>query len=252
MFPFECYVISLARTPHRLTTFIERNAATGLDFRTFEAVDGKLLDPEECFRNGLIRRGARLYRPGTLGTASSHRALWQRAVSARSPLLIFEDDVHCRHDIVGQLERVHRLLGDWDIVLLGYNTDAVLELEVLPSCSLGGFFSQAYPRAEDLAEFVRQRSEVAVLPLKNAFGMCSYLVSPAGAKKLLAGVFPLDNRELIVPFNTLISPSERATCRTLDMNVNTLYRRISAYAVLPPLALPANDKSSSVTFGPNA
>jgi glycosyl transferase, family 25 len=248
MFPFECHVISLARTPHKLTTFMERNAATGLNFRAFEAVDGAALERRECIRNGLIRRGAR-YANGTLGVASSHRALWSRAVTARTPLLIFEDDVHCRGDILAQLERVIGLIAGWDIVLLGYNTDAVLEVEVLPSCSFGGFFSKPFPSAQDLADFASARSEVTVLPLKNAFGMCSYLVSPEGAEKLLASVFPMDNREVIIPYNKLSSGRDRFRGRTLDTITNTLYRHIGAYTVVPPLALPLNDRSSSSTLG---
>ncbi len=249
MFQFECYVISLARTPHKLKAFVEENAATGLSFKHFEAVDGTTLEWNECVSNGLIREGAQGYRSGTLGTASSHRALWQRAVSARTPVLIFEDDVYCRRDILAQLERVTGRLPPWDILMLGYNTDSVLEVEVLPSCSFGGFFSIPYPSAKDLAAFVEERSDVTVLPLKNAFGMCSYLISPQGAEKLLANVFPLDNKELIVPYaRYLRAGADRAQCRTLDMNVNTLYRHIAAYAVVPPLALPPNDKATSTTF----
>jgi glycosyl transferase, family 25 len=252
MVPFECYVISLARAPQKLTTFMERNAVTGLSFRPFEAVDGALLEPSECFRNGLVRRGARSYARGTLGVAASHRALWQRAVVARTPLLIFEDDAYCRYDILAQLERVVGALENWDILLLGYNTDAVLEFEVLPSCSFGGFFSKSYPAPEDLAEFVRTRSEVAVFPLKNAFGMCSYLVSPQGAEKLLAAVFPLDNREVTIPYNRFRYGTERFLCRTFDMNMNTQYRQIGAYTVVPPLALSANDIRNSSTLGSGA
>ena len=61
-----------------------------------------------------------------------------------------------------------------------------------PSRSFGGFFSPPNPTPENLVEFARTRSEVAVLRLMNEFGMCSYLVSPEGAEKLLAEVFPLD------------------------------------------------------------
>jgi glycosyl transferase, family 25 len=249
MFPFECYVISLARTPNKLKAFIEENAATGLSFRHFEAVDGAALEWSECVSNGLIRQNARGYRRGTLGTASSHRALWRRAVTERVPVLVFEDDVCCRHDILMQLERVSRIISNWDILLLGYNTDAVLEVGVTPTCSYGGFFSQPRPSPQDLAEFAGAKHEVTALPLKNAFGMCSYLVSPDGAEKLLAKVFPLDNRELIVPYNRYLGRGDRAECRTLDMNVNTVYRHIAAYAVVPPLALPPNDKATSSTFG---
>jgi glycosyl transferase, family 25 len=249
MLPFESYVISLARTPHKLAMFTERNAATGLSFRTFDAVDGAALERSECIRNGLIRRGAQ-YASGTLGVASSHRALWARAVAARTALLIFEDDVYCRHDMVAQLDRVVGRLPSWDILLLGYNTDAVLEVGVLPSCSFGGFFSKRYPSAEDLADFVRTTDEVAVLPLKNAFGMCSYLVSPEGAEKLLANVFPMDNREVIIPYNKLSFGTDRFRGRTLDTITNTLYRHIAAYTVVPPLALPPNDRSTSSTLGP--
>lgn len=252
MFPFDCYVISLARAPHKLASFIERNSGTGLNFRAFEAVDGALLEPRECFRDGLIRRGARSYARGTLGVAASHRALWQRAVAGRTPLLIFEDDVHCRSDILVQLERAVGLLSNWDILLLGYNTDAVLEFDMLPWCSFGGFFSQLYPTPENLAEFTRTRSEVRVFRLKNAFGMCSYLVSPEGAEKLLAEVFPLDNREVTIPYNRFLYGTERFLCRTFDMNVNSLYRRIGAYTVVPPLALSPNDKSTSSTIGSGA
>lgn len=247
MLTFECYVISLARTPERLAEFTERNAATGLTFRTFAAIDGATLDRDACIANGLIRSGAQHYTNGTLGAASSHRALWSHAVAARTPLLIFEDDVHCRHDILVQLERVTARLPEWDILLLGYNTDAVLQIKLLPYCSLGGFFSKPYPSQKDLADFVRVQNDVGVYPLKNAFGMCSYLVSPQGAEKLLEKVFPLDNRDVRIPYNELLYGRTRFACVTLDMNVNTVYRHIRAHAVVPPLALPPNDKTTSST-----
>jgi hypothetical protein len=82
--------------------------------------------------------------------------------------------------------------------------------------------------------------------LNSAFGLCSYLVSPQGARKLLA-LFPLDNRPVRIPGNRIKFGKEDFPCMTLDMTLNTLYRHMNAYVAIPPLALPPNDQAASST-----
>ncbi len=87
---------------------------------------------------------------------------------------------------------------------------------------------------------------VMPMRLNNAFGLCSYLVSPQGARSFLS-LFPLDNRPVRIPANRAKFGRDDFRCTTIDMATNTLYPHMSAYVAIPPLALPLNDKSTSST-----
>lgn len=244
---YQCYVISLAREPRKRAEFLERNRETGLRFEIFDAIDGRQLSFDECVRNGLVRPDAAHYTRGRLGCASSHRALWSEADRGEKNLLILEDDVYCRRDIAQRVDDLLAGLPQWDVVLLGFNTNAVLDFEVSEFCDFAGFFSNAEPTAEQLTAFTGETARSIPRPLNNAFGLCSYLVSPQGARKLLS-LFPLDNRMVRIPGNRPRFGKEEFRCRTLDMTVNSLYAQMGAYVAIPPLALPLNDQATSSTM----
>src|SRR5579863_8208538 len=124
---YRTYVISLAQYPEKRSAFLERNRQTGVAFAVFDAIDGSAFAFEDCVRNGLVAADAIYYTFGAIGCAASHRALWMEAKETNSALLVFEDDAYCRRDIACQIEDVLTKLDRWDIVLLGYNTDAVLD-----------------------------------------------------------------------------------------------------------------------------
>lgn len=239
-------VISLARTPEKAKAFLDRTTITGLPFEVFQAVDGSKLSTAEALQQGLIAENVELYTPGAIGCAASHRALWQEAHRTNTNLLICEDDVTCRHDIDAQIRAILATPGAWDVILLGYNTNTVLDVKVSAAFDFAGFFSNEYPTAAHLAAFARETTTVLTARLNNAFGLCAYLVSPEGARKLLT-LFPMDNRAVLIPGAKVKFGFDAFTCSTLDMLTNTLYPHINAYACIPPLALPLNDLKTSAT-----
>jgi GR25 family glycosyltransferase involved in LPS biosynthesis len=234
------YVINLARTPERLATFLKQNADCGLDFRRFEAADGAAIDEAEAVRRNLIKRGTTWRTPATIGVALSHRNLWEATIVEDRPRLIFEDDVFVRSDAGDIVGPALAALGKWDIALLGYNTDALVEFNIAGDFDLSGLFTVKHPDAAQLARFARSRHPAQPFRLRHAFGISAYAISPAGARRLTARCFPMDNR--MIEFK---AAQNRFRSFSLDCMMNTAYRDIDAYAFVGPLALPLNDWEAS-------
>jgi GR25 family glycosyltransferase involved in LPS biosynthesis len=57
---FDCFVISLERTPERLRTFREKNERAQLNFQYFKAVDGAQLSPTDIY-GSIVATGATRY-----------------------------------------------------------------------------------------------------------------------------------------------------------------------------------------------
>jgi glycosyl transferase family 25 len=241
-----CHVISLAREPRKWAAFCERNNGTGLNFQLSPAVDGTTLTHADAVRDGLLTENATHYTPGAIGCAASHRALWKEAIRTQIPHVIFEDDVTCRRDIASRIDAFLRTRTDWDIVLLGFNTNAVLDYKLFGQSDFAGFFSNQSPTPAQLEAFSQETGEVIFPRLNNAFGACAYMVSPQGAHKLMC-IFPMDNRPVHIPGNMLRFGRDVFSCMTSDMLLNTLYPHINAYVAIPPLALPLNDQTTSTT-----
>lgn len=241
-----CYVISLAREAQKRRAFLERNRPTGLQFEVFDAIDGSALTSEESVRRGLVTAEADGYTPGAIGVAASHRERWSKAMASERPLLVFEDDAYIRHDILRQLPRLLSAVPAWDIIMLGFNTDAVLDIRLSANINLAGFSPNRYPSADDLEIFSRETGPVGPVPLNNAMGACGYLIAPSGARKLMS-VFPLDNRTVAIPGNLSRYGTLAFRCVTFDMMWNTILPVMQAFMAIPPLALPLNNVASSTT-----
>ena len=141
------------------------------------------------------------------------------------------------------LARSMPMLGlNWDIIMLGYNTNSILDIEMIPGCDLRGGFSLAHPTARDLETFAAMTAPVGIYRLRNAFGVCGYIVSPTGAQKLGNACFPLNNRRIMIPaLGGALVPY------TVDCMMNDAYRTIRAWACFPPLVMTSNDVLSSTT-----
>lgn len=236
-------VISLKRTPERLTQFMTINGHLHLPFETMEAVDGLDLDREELARSGLTVPQLD-WRPGALGAAMSHRQCWLRVVESGRPMCILEDDIYMRRDFVQQANRLLAgLPEDWDHVQFGFNTDAVLDLQPLQGLNVRGPLSHHFPTVEQCEQFTRSSGDPILMPLHMAFGNSCYVVSSRGAQKLLDGVFPLSRREVLV-----VALPAVLVALSKDVLMNELYRDMAAFISIPPLALPANDKQVSTVW----
>ncbi len=237
---FDARVISLARTPQRLQQFWDWNRAAGIKPRIFNAIDGRTLNLAIVDPN-LLTPGTRSYKPGSVGSALSHRLLWKECAGGDRPFLILEDDVAIRSDLRAVLPGIVAQAGaDWDFICLGYNTDTFLEIDVGAEVALrfgfpGGNVSQA-----QLARFPETRGNVGVARLTNFFGLCAYVLSPRGARNLMERCFPLDGRSIFIR-----SLSRNVIAGTLDTRINDHLASLNAYACIPPLCLPDNSPAVS-------
>jgi glycosyl transferase family 25 len=235
-------LISLKRTPERLELFRLINAVVPLRYEILEAVDGLTVDPKKLVDGGLMVEGLELeWKPGAIGAALSHLLCWERAVETGRPVGILEDDTFLRHDFLESCAAVFRDLPEgWDLIHLGYNNDSVFDLEIHPGCNVRGRFSAWYPTLEDCERFVTRTDPVIPVRVHTSFGNCCYVVSPAGAKKMIDGVFPLSKRLVPVPtLNAVINAPGK------DVLMNAHYTAAGAYVCIPPIAMPINDKDTS-------
>ncbi len=240
---FDCHVINLARTPERMAAFLQRNGAAGLAFRRFEAADGNAIDHEEAIRLGLIKPNSKWPTRGTVGVALSHRNLWDKAAAERRALIVLEDDAYVRHDIRSAFAGAIAGIGRWDIVLLGYNTNSLLEFNVAGDIDVSGLFTVRYPKPAQLDKFQQTRTAVSLFRLKHAYGICGYAVSPEGAERLRQAVFPMDNRML-----EYAATKMRLPAYSIDGLMSVTYPALDAYACISPLVLAPNDKVQSTVM----
>jgi GR25 family glycosyltransferase involved in LPS biosynthesis len=239
----DAYVINLARTPERLARFLRQNSGCGIDFRRFEAVDGSAISDEEAVRLNLIKPGTQWNSRGTIGVAMSHRRLWEATVAEGKPRLVFEDDAYVREDAAQIFSAEAAGLPKWDIILLGYNTDALVEFRVAGDFAMCALFAEKHPKAAQLERFTRARDPSALFRLRHAFGISGYAISPSGAEKLLAKCFPMDNRLLVFK-----AAKNQFNAFSIDCMMNAFYAEIDAYLFVGPLVLPLNDwQSSTIT-----
>ena len=227
---FDSFVINLKRQPERLQAFRYRNTPSEIHFHHFEAIDGAQCPPVAN------------YTPGAVGNAMSHLALWRRCAEQGKSFVVLEDDVVIRHDIKARLPSLVAQVAGWDIILLGYNFDASLELNIAPGINFSGDFSARYPTEQHLARFSRSTVQIGSQRLVSAFGICGYVISPKGAKNLIDRCFPLDSRTVI-----LRRAGRSISAYTLDCMMTTIYRHMLAYACLPPLVMTPNNPKTSTT-----
>ncbi len=239
---FDSFVISLKSTPERLQAFRTNNSECGIDFRHFEAIDGTQINASEI-EGRLIAKGATNYKPGRIGIAMSHLALWQRCAEQTKSFVVLEDDAIVRNDIKASLIATITQLSEWDIILLGYNADAPLELNIAPGIFLGAYLSLRYPNSEQLFNFANSTNPVGLHRLHLAMGICGYVISPSGAQNLMRRCFPMDNRTVHYKF----SRNYKFPAYGLDCIMATNYPEIHAYACVAPLVMTPNDRSKSTT-----
>jgi glycosyl transferase, family 25 len=236
---FDCFVISLEDESKRLAQFRARNKPTEIVINHFKAVDGSKLENIGDMRS-ILGEGAHNWTRGSVGCAMSHLALWKECVSRKRKFVIFEDDAYLRYDFSSQLQGLFERYKDWDLILLGYNTNTIIELGISPGINFAGQFSVPFPNSVHLNEFVRVTDPVALLRLKIAFGLCGYVVTPKGAKLLIEKCLPLDTRAIYIP------PESRSIyANGIDVMMVSVYSDMRAYLSCPPLVMTPNDPKTS-------
>jgi GR25 family glycosyltransferase involved in LPS biosynthesis len=233
------FVVNLKRQPEKYENFLKLNAASGISFERFEASDGAALSDQDIAGMKVMAPGAKLTK-GAIGCGASHFRIWKEIVAANVPALVFEDDAVIRNDLTPSLAALLPALENWDILMLGYNTDSVLDLELARGMNSAMVFTPKYPDAAGEAAFQKSNAAVGAFRLNHCFGTSGYAVSPAGAKKLLRFCFPMDNRPITIPALKRSFPAYG-----LDCMLNDVYKNIEAYACFSPLVLPRNDRAAS-------
>ncbi len=233
-------VINLAHSTDRLTRFTRVNGFLR-HLETFPAVEGARVDRERLKAAGLLDPQLACS-DGTLGCALSHLTIWQRVRDSGAAITVCEDDAVLNRGFEPQAERlIAGLPVDWDLVLWGWNFDAMLFVDLLPGVSPSVMqFSQTSMR-QQLERFQALDIEPHPLRLLSACGTLCYAVSARGADKLISGCTPM--KPIVV--RDVDGACTRTVVYGVDHAMAEVYPRIKAYAAFPPLAVSANDKLGS-------
>ncbi|HEV8678263.1 MAG TPA: tetratricopeptide repeat protein [Stellaceae bacterium] len=240
------YVISLARRPDRRERFFRWNANKGFDIAVFDAVDGQKLRRDELVRNNLIEEGL-AFSDGFLGSAMSHKALWETCVAQKRPIMVLEDDVFLPDSLKDWIgPSLAELRQRCDILYLGYNRDAIVSFGYGGSdwCNIAFEPSPvAFDHEARQHNSWSDRNSHCFVDMRLAWGIIAYMISPRGARLLLDHCFPMTGKipvrmygqgRVLIPYG-------------IDGIMNTVIQRglIKARAVFPPLVIGPNEQADS-------
>lgn len=164
------FVLNLARATQRRALMESRLAELGLEGEILPAIEGAHIPPAELpagTEPGLS--------PGEIGCYLSHVRFWQTVVERKLPhAMILEDDVI----LDPQLMEVADEIAALDLPCEAVRLSSIQPVRGLPVAALSG-------------------GRRLILPNKNPSGTQGYLVSLAGARRLLASLsipkMPIDN-----------------------------------------------------------
>jgi len=238
----EMAVISLIRTPERLSIFRDRFADSTGDILCIPGVDGATLSTPELIKRGLLHSSASTWPLGQIGCAISHMRCHLYCIRSGKPLVIFEDDAIAAP---GWRLRLQLLLqeapADWDMLLLGWNLDSCLQLEWSAGITSTSLCNPRYLDSEKMLSALTSVNQRSWFRLHKALGLAGYIVSPRGAERLLSWAWPL--RTLPIEVQDL----PLRICFSFDGQLNSLYPKINAWVCFPPLVLGQNNKKISLT-----
>jgi len=228
-------VINLLRHAERRDAFRKRNAHVPVEF--FDAIDGAQFTTRQVLDTGLfLPEVIADYGAHGVGCALSHWTLWNEAARGAEPVTIAEDDAVWRSDFADRADEVLASLPHgWDIVLWGWNFDTILQVHPMPGVSpVVMIFDQEKLRGS-LDAFQALQEPVRAWRMERAFGLLTYTVSPAGAKKLIERCFPQKAFSLWLP-----GLNYHMRNMGVDVSTNAAYAQLQAYACFPPVAASAN------------
>jgi hypothetical protein len=238
----ETYVITMDTSSDRYRAFQTHNPY--LAHEPFIGINGHEFDDEESVRRGFITAACAasgMVSPGQLGCAISHWTLWWKAVYEEKSLLILEDDAATHPELQRWIDQAE-ICREADMVLFGVNTDSVLEAISPEGLHQISIFGERNPSYQTISETLARTSLADVRPwrLVKSFGLCCYLVTPAGAAKLVEGVLPLRLEGVPVPLVADAVPGISGDRRLL-----ALFDSIQTYVTVPFLAWTPNTDSTT-------
>lgn len=234
-------VINRAVDTDRLERFRRFNQHAGVIERA-EGVEGERFTPADLAERGMADPGLK-YTPGALGAALSHLGLWSQAAQQDTPLVIFEDDALLCRNFATESERLIATLPEgWDVALLGYNFNAPITIDALPGVTRGTVTLDEKRMQKNASSFTSQDVNAGIFRLLQAFGLCAYVVSPKGARRLLDCCLPLRAQEY-----QQLGLDRMVRNVGIDVVTSYHYAQLNAFGAFPPLAISPNDKALSTT-----
>ena len=240
---WKCVAITLDPEEKRFKTFLENNKH--LKIEIFKGIIGKNLPRETTINQGLVTQElamSPLLTNGAIGCAASHKFIWDKAAEGDKGYLILEDDCYTHPGIGDFIKKNQARLMNVDICFFGINTDSVLHSISPTGLVTLSIFDPRHPSQEWIKNALTKTStnQVEIHRLIKAFGTCAYFISPNGAKKLSAKLFPLSLATTKIPLVTERMPAvsiDRAGCRE--------YSKLKAFICQPFLAYTSNTDSST-------
>ena len=238
----ETYVIALDTDSDRFSRFTRMNHH--LRFNVFRGINGNEISLAEAIQRGFITSdcaNSGLVTKGRLGCAISHWTLWGTTIYHKKPILILEDDVVTHKDIQHWINRFD-FPKRTDIVLFGINTDSVLSAISPEGVRQVSIYEDENPDYDLISRTlaITKTSDVRLWRLLNGFGLCSYLITPEGASKLVESALPLRLDAIEIP----LVPDNVAGIGA-DRRLNALYPTLRAYVSVPFLAWTPNSESTT-------
>ena len=237
-------VISLP-SAHDRRDRIKNSIPNSLEFSFFDAVDGK--DFSEYYQVGELK----LYRGidsklsnGEFGCLASHLSLINDLISSNAEkMIILEDDVSIPMNFEWALTKVlEKIPKDYDIAYLAYNTDMHINVSIPGIHSVNIIHDNKYLSSNSYVEI-----DPAIMRLNRAWGLPAYIVSKAGAIKIMN--FCKEPSELIQfeMHNGFGGTSALyfSTMEAIDLRFLSNLYRLNAYVALPMIVFPNMDISNS-------
>ena len=261
------HVITLDAGSARYSAFRAANAHLLANLTVWRAVDGRELRLSELVPEvispGLLASEEDL-NAGSVGTALSHRRVWQHVADSEETALVLEDDAVTHPQIEAWASRNHELLAAADLTLCAFNQDTITAT-IDPRTGSGAISAYDPPQPYQrpwIHAALRSTCRVRRVRLSHAWGTACYWLSPQGARALLRRALPLSTESVFrhndaAPSGwpppgkeaALYGPFEqlRAIAQaSIDSRLNALYDELDAYILAPrPLAYTENDKAES-------
>lgn len=233
-------VISLDRTPERYSEFLSHNGHLS-DFSRFSAIDGNTLDKDALVRERLVEPNIfPLYRPGALGCAISHLALWKQAEAGPAMTICEDDAIFNRHFEAEAQGVINSLPPDWHLILWGWNFSPYVAFQIIPGAFRCVLQSSDTEVRCSFQEYRSQQFTPRPYRLIETFGLVCYSLSPHGARALRQMCLPLHDMQI-----HLVAQSRWVPNFAIDTLLNAFYAKLNAYVCFPPLVVTRNDNETS-------
>ncbi|HDZ8839860.1 TPA: glycosyltransferase family 25 protein [Aeromonas veronii] len=165
------YVISLERSSERRERITKHLSGLGIAFEFFSAVDGRGEKTPGYNDEQRMKEKGHSLTLGERGCFSSHRALWEKCVLLKEPILILEDDVDFSDSFFYCVKHLDDILSHYRYVRLGRGP-----LKKMPM--FGAYYSMQHLSGVEGHSLVKY--------LRGPSCCHGYALSPTAAEKFLS------------------------------------------------------------------